>query len=99
MQLVLHRTVEYKTYTHDFGNGFVFVQNWANKTITDEFFVHYGDLYPDGSVKKGKKKYFYSPYDPPNATKEVGQVKVSKFKWFDRLFYVDGNGEVKNINE
>lgn len=97
--LVSHRTVEYKTWVFDFENGFLYVQNWANNRLQDDFFVHSGDLYPDGKVRPNCKKYFYSPFDPPETKKEVGVIKSpSSFKWFDRLFYVDESGEVKQIN-
>lgn len=99
MELVCHRKVEYKTYVHDFENGFLYVENWANNKLKDDFFVLSGDLYPDGSVKPRRTKYFYSRYDPPEVKKEIGIVKINKFKWFDRLFFVDDNGDIKNIQD
>ena len=97
MKLVCHRKVEYKTYVHDFENGFLYVEEWENNRLKDDFFVKQGDLYIDGSVKPDRVKYFYSPFDLPKAKKEVGNVKLKRFKYFDRLFFVNGDGVIERI--
>ena len=99
MELVCHRKIEYKTFVHDFENGFLYVQNWENNRLKDDFFVHSGDLYPDGSIRPNKTKYFYSRFKGEEVKKEIGIVKIGKFKWFDNLYYIDDYGEVRSINE
>lgn len=97
MKLVCHRKVEYRTYVHDFDNGISYVQELANNTLKDDFFASSDDLFLDGSLKPNKTKYFYSPYSEEKAVKEVGNVRIEKFKWFDQLFYVDKDGKTRRF--
>lgn len=98
MKTLCHRRVEYKTVAHEYPNGLVYVQNWANNQLQDDFFAHAGDLYPDGTLRPNKTKYFYSPVDDPEK-KEIGLLrnKWPEFKWFDRLFFFNQDGDVEQI--
>ena len=47
------------------------------------------NIFPDGSLKIGGTKYFYSPLSGEDIEKEIKPVKLTNFKWFDRLFYIN----------
>tara|TARA_R110000787_G_scaffold275100_2_gene383525 strand:- start:190 stop:519 length:330 start_codon:yes stop_codon:yes gene_type:complete len=97
METALKRKVVYETKTHDF-DAFIYVENWENARLRDSFFVYAGGLYQDGSVRKGETKYFYSPYSAEAIEKEVNKIDVHTFKWFDKLYYLNGDGEVMRID-
>lgn len=86
MKLVLHKTIEFKTFVHEYQNEWSFVREYENNRLVNDFFAKTQDLNRWGKVKKGGTAYFYSPLTPPK--KEVGIVKSpSAFKYFDRLYY------------
>lgn len=98
MKEVNRRNILYRTLLHDFENGFVYVENWANSSLNDCFFAYRSDVWPDGSIKKGKLKYFYSRESGEDIKKEVKPVRVEKFKWFDKLYFVNLSGDIQRID-
>ena len=50
-------------------------------------------------MKAGGVKYFYSPFSGEDIEKEIKPVNLSKFKWFDRLFYINREGEICSISD
>lgn len=97
MNLIVDKTIRYRTYQKDFGNGIVFVQHLENVTVKDEYFAVAGDLYPDGTMRPHCPKLFYSPLPEGQVKKELGLVKPETFKWFDKLYYIDADGQVKQF--
>ena len=97
MNLIVDKTIRYRTYQKDFGNGIVFVQHLENVTVKDEYFAVAGDLYPDGTMRPHCPKLFYSPLPEGQVKKELGLVKPETFKWFDKLYYIDEDGQVKQF--
>tara|TARA_R100000734_G_C3308130_1_gene98760 strand:+ start:559 stop:858 length:300 start_codon:yes stop_codon:yes gene_type:complete len=98
MDLIVDKTIRYRTYRKDFGNGIIFVQHLENVTIKDEYFALAGDVYPDGTMRPFCPKLFYSPLPEEEAKKELGLVKPETFKWFDKLYYIDGDGLVAKFS-
>ncbi len=95
-KLVLDKTTRYRTFVIDFGmwQG---VERWENARLKDSFFCQAGDLWPDGSLRNGKTKYFFSPYSGEEIKKEVGPID-SNFKFFDYLYYHDEQGEIRRVD-
>lgn len=98
MKLVLDKTIRYRTFIHEFDNLWIGVENWENARIKDSFFCLHGDLWPDGSLRTGKTKYFYSPYSGEDIVKEVKQIDPN-FKWFDKLYFISPvTGEILRVD-
>ena len=98
MRTVVKRITIHEVKRHDFENEFAYIEIWNNNHLTDCFFVEKEGLFLDASVKPEYKKYFYSPYSGDEIEKEVKAIKVSAFKWFDKLYYIDESGEIFKID-
>lgn len=98
MKTVLLKTLKIEHKLHDFENGFVYVEHWANNSLKDCFFAYKGDVFPDGTIKNGKTKFFYSRESGENIKKEVEPICIRSFKWFDKLYFVNLSGEVQRID-
>jgi hypothetical protein len=98
MRTILKKTITLETKRYDFDNEFAYIEVWANNLLKDNYFAEKDFLFPDGTVKKDGRKYFYSPLWGSDIEKEIKPVKVEKFKWFDRLFYFNEEGEILRID-
>jgi len=87
-----------ETKRHDFDNEFAYIEQWRNTILLDCYFAEKDSLFPDGTIKGDGKKYFYSNLPEDKAEKVVKSVDLYKFDWFDRLFYIDDEGKVRQIN-
>ena len=97
MDLILDKTIRYRTYIKEFDIGFVYVQQKENNVLKDDFFTIAGSLYPDGTLRPHSFKLFYSPLEGDEVKKEIGIVKPESFKWFDKLYYIHSTGETKKF--
>tara|TARA_R110002020_G_scaffold432502_1_gene642524 strand:- start:8 stop:325 length:318 start_codon:yes stop_codon:yes gene_type:complete len=98
VKTILKKTVSLETKRHDFDNEFAYIEQWRNTILTDCYFVEKQYLFPDGSIKAEGRKYFHSPLAGEDIEKVVKQVNLSKFQWFDRLYYIDEEGDVCPID-
>tara|TARA_R110002020_G_scaffold292709_2_gene508093 strand:- start:1002 stop:1325 length:324 start_codon:yes stop_codon:yes gene_type:complete len=92
VKTILKKTVSLETKRHDFDNEFAYIEQWRNTILTDCYFVEKEYLFPDGSLKAGGTKYFYSSLHGDAVEKTLKRVDLNKFKWFDRLYYIDEEG-------
>ena len=99
MKTIVKKKIKLETKRHDFDNDFAYIEHWQNTSLKDCFFAEKQYLFPDGSLKLGGIKYFYSPFSGTDIEKDIKPVNLNKFKWFDRLFYINTEGEVCSINE
>ncbi len=97
MKTIVKNVIKLETKRHDFDNDFAYIEVWRNAALTDCFFAEKQFLWPDGSLKRGGTKYFYSPLHGNDVEKEIKQVNLKKFNWFDRLYYFDEEGEIQKI--
>ena len=98
MKTIVKKTIIQEIKRHDFDNEFAYLEVWQNNTLKDCYLAEKDSLYLDGSIKKEGKKYFYSPFSGLEIDKEITPLKIAKFKWFDKLYYFDEDGEIFNIN-
>ena len=98
MKTILKKTVSLETKRHDFDNEFAYIEKWRNTILVDCYFVEKEFLFPDGSVKGEGKKYFYSPLHGEEVEKEIKRVNLQTFNWFDRLYYINEEGDVCRID-
>ena len=98
MKTILKKIVRLETKRHDFDNEFSYIEVWRNNTLKDCYFAEKQYLWPDGSLKKGGIKYFYSPLHGDEIEKEIKPLSYLNFNWFNRLFYLDGSGSVCQID-
>lgn len=99
MQLVLDKTIRYKTYIHDFENGWVYVERHINTSIKETFFAEKSKVFPDGTLKLSGRKFFFSMPGQPVSRPKSMKIKCEKFKDFDHLYCVDEiSGEYMNVN-
>ena len=98
MKLILDKTLRLRTYLHDFENGFIYVENRENNTLKDCFFAFKGDVFPDGTLRTGKRKFFYSKESGEEIKKEVFTPDLARFEFFDKLYYVNLSGEITRID-
>lgn len=89
MKLVLDKTIRYKTYIHDFENGWVYVEKWINNSFKDSFFAEKTKVFPDGTLKSGGYKYFFSLPGEPVSKPKVMKIQCDKFRDFDHLYCID----------
>ena len=92
MKTIVKKTVTLETKRYDFDNEFAYIEQWRNTILTDCYFAEKEYLFPDGSIKAGGKKYFYSSLKEADVEKTIKQVDLRKFDWFDRLYYIDEEG-------
>lgn len=98
MKTIVKKTITQEIKRHDFDNEFAYLETYSNNQLKDCYFVEKDYLYPDGSIKRGGIKYFYSPFSGTEIEKEITPVNIGKFQWFDKLYYFDEEGEIFNIN-
>ena len=98
MKTIVKKVVNLETKRHDFDNDFAYIEIWRNSTLKDCYFAEKQYIWPDGSLKKGGIKYFYSPLHGTEIEKEIKPLNYENFKWFNRLFYVNEDGEVVQID-
>ena len=98
MKTIVKKVVKLETKRHDFDNDFAYIEVWRNNTLTDCYFAEKQYLWPDGSVKRGGVKYFHSALHGDEIEKEIKPINLEKFNWFNRLFYLDGDGNVQQID-
>ncbi len=98
MKTIVKKVVRLETKRHDFDNDFAYIEVWRNSTLKDCYFAEKQYLWPDGSLKKEGTKYFHSPLHGGDIEKEIKPLNYSKFQWFDRLFYLDEDGNVQQID-
>lgn len=99
MRTIVKKTIVLETKRFDFDNEFAYIEQWSNAHLKDCYFAEKNYLFPDGSIKNGGKKFFYSPYSGDEVEKEIKSVDCHKFKWFDKLFYFNDEGEILSIND
>lgn len=99
MKTIVKKVIRLETKRHDFDNDFAYIEVWRNNTLTDCYFAEKQFLWPDGSLKRGGLKYFYSNLDIFNAEKEIKPLNYKKFELFSKLFYLDREGNVCAIDE
>ena len=98
MKTIVKKVVKMETKRHDFDNDFAYIEIWRNNTLKDCYFAEKQYLWPDGSLKNGGLKYFYSPLHGSDIEKEIKPLNYASFNWFSRLFYFNGDGEVRSID-
>jgi len=99
VKTIVKKTISFETKRHDFDNDFAYIEHWQNTTLKDCYFAEKQYLFPDGSLKKTGIKYFYSPFSGEDVEKEIKPLNFNKFKWFDRLFYINTEGEICSIDQ
>ncbi len=97
MRTIVQKTIIHETKRHDFDNEFAYIEVWQNNHLKDCYFAEKDLLFPDGTIKKDGKKYFYSPFSGEEICKEVKQINLN-FKWFDKLYYFDDEGNIFRID-
>lgn len=99
MQLVLDKTIRYKTYICDFENGWVYVERHVNNSVKESFFAEKSKVFPDGTLKASGRKFFFSLPGQPIAKPKSMKIVCEKFKDFDFLYCVDEmSGEYMDVN-
>ena len=97
MKTIVKNVIKLETKRHDFDNDFAYIEIWRNAALTDCYFAEKQFLWPDGSLKRGGIKYFYSSLHGDDVEKNIKSVNLEKFNWFDRLYYFDEEGEIQKI--
>ena len=97
MKTIVKKVIRLETKRHDFDNDFAYIEVWRNHTLTDCYFAEKQYLWPDGSLKRGGLKYFYSNSSLNDVEKEIKTLNYSKFNGFDKLYYFDKDGEIQKI--
>ena len=98
MKTILKKVINLETKRHDFDNDFAYVEIWRNSKLKDCFFAEKQYLWPDGSLKRGGLKYFYSPETKEEVEKEIKSLNCSRFTSFSRLFYFNEDGVICKID-
>ena len=97
MKTIVKKIVNLETKRHDFDNDFSYIEVWRNNNLKDCYFAEKQYLWPDGSLKRDGIKYFYSP-NGSEIEKEIKPLNYKYFNLFDRLFYLDRDGSICQIN-
>ena len=87
MKTIVKKKVTLETKRHDFDNEFAYIEQWRNSILTDCYFVEKQFLWPDGSVKQGGIKYFYSPLHGDEVDKEIKPLNYNKFKLGNKMYW------------
>jgi len=98
VKTIVKQVIKLETKRHDFDNDFSYIEVWRNNNLKDCFFAEKQYLWPDGSLKKGGIKYFYSTLNGEEIEKEIKPLNYKHFNLFDRLFYLDRDGGIRQIN-
>lgn len=99
MKTIVKKVIRLETKRHDFDNDFAYIEVWRNNTLTDCFFAEKQYLWPDGSLKRGGLKYFYSNLETLDAEKEIKPLNYKRFELFNKLFYLDRDGSICPIDK
>jgi hypothetical protein len=99
VKTIVKKVIRLETKRHDFDNDFAYIEVWRNNTLTDCYFAEKQYLWPDGSLKRGGLKYFYSNFEALDAEKEIKPLNYKQFEMFNSLFYVDGDGSICPISK
>jgi hypothetical protein len=94
MRTIVKKTINLETKRHDFENEFAYIEVWSNAQLKDCYFAMKDFLYPDGTIKNGGLKYFFSKYTGEDVEKEIRALDCTMFNSFEKLYYVDEEGEV-----
>ena len=97
MKTIVKKVIKLESKRHDFDNDFAYIEVWQNNNLKDCYFVEKQYLWPDGSLKHGGVKYFYSS-EKKVTEKEIKPLNFNHFNQFDRLFYLDGDGIIAQID-
>lgn len=98
MKTIVRKQIILETKRHDFDNEFAYIEQWSNSQLKDCYFAEKRSLFPDGSLKKGYKKFFFSPYSGEQIEKEIKPVNCAGFRWFDKLYFLGEDGEIYRID-
>jgi len=98
VRTIVNKTITLQTKRHDFDNEFSYIEVWSNAHLKDCYFAEKDFLFPDGTIKNGGKKYFYSKYTGEDVEKEIRSLNYETFYSFDKLFYYDEDGNVIRID-
>ncbi len=98
MKTIVKKSIKLETKRHDFDNDFAYIEVWRNNSLTDCYFAEKQFLWPDGSLKRGGVKYFYSRNSIGFIEKDIKPLNYNKFNCFDRLYYFDEDGEILQID-
>ena len=93
MRTILKKTIHLETKRHDFDNDLAYIEVWSNAQLKDCYFAEKDYLFPDGTIKNGGKKLFFSKYTGEDVEKEIKALNYLTFDAFDKLFYFDEDGE------
>lgn len=97
MKTIVKQVIKLETKRHDFDNDFAYVEVWRNNTLTDCYLAEKQYLWPDGSLKLGGIKYFYSPLHDEEIEKEIKPLNYKMFNSFSCLYYFDEDGDICQI--
>ncbi len=97
MRTIFKKVINLETKRHDFDNDFAYVEIWKNQVLKDCYFAEKQYLWPDGSLKKGAIKYFYSPLYGDDIEKEIKSLKYKDFNYFNNLYYINKDGVICQI--
>lgn len=92
MRTIVKKTINLETKRHDFDNEFAYLEVWSNAHLKDCYFAQKDFLFPDGTIKNGGKKYFFSKYTGEDVEKEIKPLNYETFVCFNKLFYYDEEG-------
>jgi len=99
MELIAKRTISHEVYRHVFEEfPMVYIEKYENNRLKDNYFAHKSDLWPDGSLRSGGIKYFYSNRNGTDIQKRVEKVNLAGFTFFDKLYFVDEHGDIRRID-
>ncbi len=99
MKTIVKKTIKIETKRHDFDNDFSYIEIWRNNTLTDCYFAEKQYIWPDGSLKNGGIKYFFSTMGKPYTEKEIKPLNYKNFNRFSDLFYLNKEGYVCPISK
>lgn len=94
MKTIVRKTLVLETKRHDFENEYAYLEVWSNAQLKDCYFASKDFLFPDGSIKNGGRKYFYSKYTGEDVEKEIKALNYENFNAFEKLYYYDEDGNV-----
>lgn len=98
MRTIVKKTIHLETKRHDFENELAYLEVWSNAHLKDCYFAEKDFLFPDGTIKNGGKKYFYSKYTGEDVEKEIKPLIPETFGAFEKLYYYDENGNAVRVD-
>ena len=96
MKVILSKTTTITHQVHHYDNGMAYVEYWHNARLKDAFFTLSSGLWPDGTVRPGYRKYFYSPTGE-KTNKTLAQLSgraVEDFAYFELLRSITEDGKL-----